>query len=204
MDPYDIFMLLVLAAALAWGAYKGFAWQVASLAAVVVSYLVALKFSDQLAPHLGETAPWNRFLAMLVLYLGTSLCIWIAFRFVSKSLDKMQLKSFDRQIGAIIGVAKGVLLCVVITFFAVTLSERSRTAVLESKSGYYISQLIDRTGPLMPPEVHEVLAPYLHELDERLDPAAEPEWTLEDTEQQIREELDRFGEVRDDLNRVLK
>ena len=37
------------------------AWQIASLASLVVSYFAALRFSAQLAPYFGEQAPLNRF-----------------------------------------------------------------------------------------------------------------------------------------------
>ena len=39
-----------------------------------------------------------------------------------RTIDRLKLKEFDRQIGAIFGLAKGVLWCAVITFFTVTLS----------------------------------------------------------------------------------
>jgi hypothetical protein len=55
---------------------------------------------------------------MLALYLATSLAVWLLFRLVAGIIDKVKLKDFDRQVGALIGVAKGVLLCLVITFFA--------------------------------------------------------------------------------------
>ena len=44
MQPYDIVMLIVLALAIVWGAWKGLAWQIASLASIVLSYMVALNF----------------------------------------------------------------------------------------------------------------------------------------------------------------
>ena len=73
MELYDIVMLVVLAGATIFGAMKGMAWQVASLASLVLSYFAALRFSDSLAPHFGDEAPWNRFVAMLVIYIAVSL-----------------------------------------------------------------------------------------------------------------------------------
>ena len=70
--------------------------------------------------------------------------------------------------GALFGAAKGVLLCVAITFFAVTLSAKARTAVLHSRSGHYIAVLLDRADAVMPKEIHEVLDPYLHKLEHEL------------------------------------
>lgn len=168
MQSYDLAMLAVLAVTTVFGAIKGFAWQVASLSSLVVSYLVALKFSDRLAPYISDQEPWNRFGAMLVLYLVTSLLIWIGFRAVSRAMNRVKLKEFDRQIGGLFGAAKGVLLCVAITFFAVTLSNNSRDMVLRSRSGYFIAVLINKADPIMPRELHEVLDPYLRELEQEL------------------------------------
>jgi membrane protein required for colicin V production len=168
VEIYDICMLVVLVAATLFGAWKGMAWQIASLASLALSYLVALKFSEQLAPTFGTQAPLNRFIAMAVLYAGTSFAVWFLFRIVAGFINRVRLREFDRQMGAVVGAAKGVLLCVAITFFAVTLSERARSAVLESRSGYMIAQLLDRAEGVMPRELHEVLDPYLHRLENEL------------------------------------
>ena len=169
MQPYDMFMLIVIVAATAFGAWKGLAWQLASLASIFLSYFMAHTFSGQFAQLVDASPPWNKFLAMLILFLGTSLAVWIAFRLVSGFIDRVKLKEFDRQIGALLGVAKGVLLCVIITLFAVTLSaENHRQQIMASRSGYYIALLLDRSHAVMPPEVHDVLEPYIHSLDQRL------------------------------------
>jgi membrane protein required for colicin V production len=178
MQAYDLFMLIVLGAAVAWGAWKGFAWQLASLASIVVSYFVALNFRQPLAQMIQTDPPWNMFLAMLILFLGTSLVVWMAFNFLSNLIEKVKLKEFDRQVGALFGLAKGVILCVLITLFAVTLLDRPRQqAICNSRSGFYIAQLLDRADAIMPQEVHKVLDPYIRELDENGNfPGDQPEW----------------------------
>ena len=121
MDMYDIFMLVVLAGATLFGAWKGVAWQLASLASLVASYLVALRWS--------EPSPIFRRRALCLepvrgdagLYAACSLVIWSLFRLVSTWINRVQLRDFDHQLGAVLGAAKGVLWCVVITFFAITL-----------------------------------------------------------------------------------
>jgi membrane protein required for colicin V production len=176
METYDILMIVVLVAATLFGAWKGLAWQIASLAAIVASYYVAFNFRDRLAEHIHTTPPWNVFLAMLLLYVGTSFVIWVAFRLVSGIIDRVKLKEFDRQIGALFGLAKGVLLCVIITLFAVTLAtEAQRQAIIRSKSGYYIAVLLDKSDPVLPKEVREVLHPYIHQLDGQIQKTALPE-----------------------------
>ncbi len=168
MQIYDILMLVVLVGGTLFGAWKGMAWQIASLCSFVVSYLVALSFATPLAPIFGDSEPWNRFVAMLVLYVATSMAIWLAFRLVASAIDRVKLKEFDRQIGALFGACKGVLFCIVITFFAVTLSTTAHETVLESQSGHYIAKFMDTAHPLVPDEVHQVLHPYFEKLEEKL------------------------------------
>ncbi len=170
MEWYDIAMLIVLVGTTLFGFAKGMAWQIASLASLIASYFLALRFSEPLASTgmFGDEAPWNRFVAMLAIYVATSLVIWLAFRFVAGWIDRVKLQEFDRQIGGLIGFAKGVLLCVAITFFAVTVVPTARDDVLRSRSGHYIALLIARADSVMPPEVHEVLNPYLDRLEDEL------------------------------------
>jgi membrane protein required for colicin V production len=163
-------MIAVLLGTTIFGFMKGMAWQIASLASLVASYFVALRFSEPLAATglFGSEEPWNRFLAMLVIYLVTSLAIWLAFRVVSGAIDRVRLQEFDKQIGGLFGLAKGILLCVAITFFAITLVPDMRETVLQSRSGHYVAVLIARADAVMPPEIHTIVDPYLNRLEEEL------------------------------------
>ncbi len=172
MQIYDIVMIGVLVGTTVFGTIKGLAWQVAAITSLVASYFVALRFSPVVAPYFGDHVPWNRFAAMALLYVVTGGIIWYLFRFVSDFMNRLKLREFDRQLGAIFGAAKGVAFCVVITFFAVTLSQRMRESVLESRSGHYIAVLLARADAVMPGELHQVLDPYLHKLEQELAPAA--------------------------------
>ena len=180
MAIYDIFMLIVLVATTLWGVWKGMAWQVAALASVLVSAAVAVHCSPAVAPWIpwvSAQEPWNRYLAMLVLYLVTAAAIWIVFHQVSNIIDRVQLKDFDRQLGAVFGLAKGILYCVVITFFAVTLSEPARQKVLQSHSGDLIARGIRNANPGLPADVRTYLGKYIDEFDAKLHapPTGEPQ-----------------------------
>lgn len=175
MQTYDMLIVLVLVAATLFGFWKGMAWQVASLASLVVSYFAALKFADQLAPMISNQAPWNKFVAMLAIYVGTSFVIWTAFRLVSGMIDRVKLDGFDHQMGALIGFAKGVLLSIAITFFAVTiLPQAQKDTIIASQTGEYIIRLLDKTHSIVPPEIHDVIHPYVEKIEERLDPNHQP------------------------------
>jgi membrane protein required for colicin V production len=168
LQPYDILMLAVLAATVLFGVWKGMAWQVASLASVLVSGAVAVHSSPLLAPWFGKQEPWNRLIAMLVLYVATAAAIWIVFRLVSGIINRVRLKEFDRQLGALFGLVKGALYCIIITFFAVTLSEPARQSVLESHSGDLIARGIQRANPVLPEDIRNYLGKYIDELDAKL------------------------------------
>ena len=72
MQGYDLFMIIILAAAVIWGAWKGLAWQVASLASVVLSYVAAMMFRQPVANFLSQQVelvpPLDTGLAMLILF----------------------------------------------------------------------------------------------------------------------------------------
>jgi membrane protein required for colicin V production len=166
MQAYDVLMVIVLMLAVLWGAWKGLAWQIASIASIGLSYFVALRLRLPVAGLIDATPPWNMFLAMLILFLGTALFVWIGFNVVSDFIERVKLKEFDKQLGAVFGAAKGALLCVLITLFSVALlGDAQRQAICNSKSGYYIAVFLDRTGMMIPHELHGVLAPYLDRLD---------------------------------------
>jgi membrane protein required for colicin V production len=170
MDWYDIAMLAVLGLATLMGAWKGMAWQLASLGSLVLSYFLALRFSSQLAPIFGTSAPWNRFVAMLVIYLVTSLVVWLMFRVVARFMDRIKLRDFDHQVGALFGFVKGVLLCLAVTFFALGLSDALREHILTTRSGHYMALFLNKAEAIMPPEIHQVLDPYVNKLEQRLNP----------------------------------
>ncbi len=169
MQAYDLFMLIVIGMATIFGAIKGFAWQVASLASVIVSYIVAYRFRFEVGEMISAKPPWNQFLAMLILYVGTSFVIWVGFRLLSGAIDRVRLKEFDRHLGAGFGLAKGMLYCLLITMFAMSLlGPNQQAAICQSRSGYYISAALDRGVGILPKEIHDVVGPYLSGLDEKL------------------------------------
>lgn len=170
MQTYDLFMLIVLAGATIFGAIKGFAWQVASLASIIVSYIVALTFRGQVASMINAQEPWNMFISMLLLYSGSSFVIWMVFRMVSTSIDKIKLRDFDRQLGAGLGLLKGALLCLLITMFAMSLSPQAqKQRIANSRSGYYISRILASSEGVLPSEVKGVVGPYITGIEQSLE-----------------------------------
>jgi membrane protein required for colicin V production len=162
MPIYDVGMLIVLGIAIWFGYRKGLAWQIASLAAVIVSYIVAVNFREPVSQFIQAEAPWNRIGAMLILFLGTSLLIWTVYAQVNKSLKQAELKGFDRQMGALLGALKGAILCMVITMFAVSLmGDKAHQAVHTSTIGPYVEKGIWTLSDIVPAEIAKYVDPHV-------------------------------------------
>ncbi len=162
MAFYDIVMLVVVVAAVWFGWWKGLAWQIASVAAIIVSYIVAVNFREPVSQYISADEPWNRIGAMLILFLGTSLVIWTIYASISKSLKKMELKGFDHQAGALSGAVKGALLCMIITMFSVSLlGEKAHDAIHNSRSGRYVVTGITKVSAIVPGELAKYIQPHV-------------------------------------------
>ncbi len=165
MSFYDIIMLIVLGGAVFFGWWKGFSWQVASFASIILSYFVACNFHGMVTPLLDIGSPQDKFVAMLILFLGTSAVVWITFGYIKNSIEKLRLKGFDHQVGALLGAIKGAVLCMLITLFSVTLIPDS---VIQSRSGNFIARSINQIFMIVPDEIHAYLEPRLNKLNEEM------------------------------------
>ena len=175
IEGYDLVMLGILAAAAVLGYFKGMVWQLAWIAGIAASAVVALRFGGPLAPFFGSQAPWNRLTAMLALYVLTSLAVWLVFSVISGLIKTVQLSSFDHQLGLLLGMAKGALLCIVVTFFAVTLAPGYRDQIVGSQSGRIVAELIIRADQILPPDVVETMRPFVQRFEDELrKPAGAP------------------------------
>ena len=167
MGIYDLLMLAVMVGCIMFGLWKGFAWQVASIAAIFVSYFVAMIFRGPLSGYISVSEPWNRFAAMLILFLATSLIIWMAYGYIKKTIKRLRLRGFDTQAGAILGAFKGIILCMLVTLFSVTLfGERVRQGVVNSRSGGYFAAAINKTDAFVPREIHALLDPHIQNFNQ--------------------------------------
>ena len=179
MESYDVVMFVIVGIMILVGAWKGLAWQIAIVASIIVSFWVAISFEKSLADLLPVIdAPWNSYIAMILLYLGTSLGIWFLFACSARFIEKLELKGFERQMGAIIGVVNGILVCCVLTIFASMCgNEKLDTSLTRSKSAPYINHVLNQIRPLIPEKYSETVNPHFDHLQEILDrePMAEVE-----------------------------
>ena len=162
---YDLLVLAILVIAVIRGAMKGFVWQLAVIGALVSFFLFAETASLAIAPLIDVEPPLNRWIAMLIIYLALSFVAFRVARGLRSWIEKAKFQEYDRHLGALFGLVKGVTFALVLTFFVVTISESQREKILHSYSGHAAALIMDRLHPVMPEELHDVLEPYIHQLD---------------------------------------
>ena len=87
------------------------------------------------------------------------------FAFCAKQIDKYEMKTFDRQTGALLGIVNGVLLCTILTMCAIAFGgENMHNRIAQSKSGPYVSRVLDIVEPIIPEDLQDSLNDYLQQL----------------------------------------
>ena len=162
---YDLIVLAILVFSAIRGAIKGLVWQLAIIATLVLCFAFSGTGSVLIAPKIPLDPPLNRWVAMLVLYIVLSFAAFGVARLLHGWIEKMKFKEYDRHLGFLFGLIKGITFCLVLTFFIVTLSEGQRGNVMASYSGRAAAIIMDRLHPVMPQELHDVIEPYIHQLD---------------------------------------
>lgn len=163
MTLYDAAMIGAVILGMIWGAWRGITWQVASIASLVVGYLVASPASAQLASHFPGEPVVARSLALMAVYAAVSGGIFLAAWIVRATLRRLRFEAYDRHLGMILGGLEGALLGIVATLFVVSLAPQTREPIFASPSGRLVGHVMDAIGPALPGEVRQVLTPFWSE-----------------------------------------
>ena len=156
----DLAMLALLALSALVGLWRGFTYELLSLAGLFVAYFAARWIEPELAPHLpiGEAGSMlNRGLAFATAFLLVLIVWGLVARVVSRLVRATPLRPVDRLLGALFGIARGVLvLLVVATLVAYSPAARSQVW-RESVGAAWVDALLRALLPLVPAEA----APWL-------------------------------------------
>jgi len=119
MTQVDTLILAVIAISSAFGVWRGFIKETLSLLSWIAALLVSRVYSESLAGMLGNLIdnPSVRYvtafsvLFVIIIMLGAALN-----HFMSKLLVVTGLKTLDRLLGAVFGVARGTVIVLVVLF----------------------------------------------------------------------------------------
>ena len=160
LTTYDAAMAGVVVLGMIWGAWRGVTWQLASLASMVLGYVVSHQFSPQLAPHMPGDPVVARALAMMLLYAAVSGGIFLFAWAIRGVLRKIKFEAFDRHLGMLLGGMEGAMLGILATFFVVSLAPSTRDQIFSTPSGKLVANIMDAVGPVLPSEIRDDLAPF--------------------------------------------
>ncbi len=170
---YDIVILAILVYATWQGAQRGLVTQLAWIAALILCFKFADKLAPMIEPQINVDQPLRHWIAMLVLYVGFSLGSFMAAGILNSWMEKAKFKDFDRHLGALLGFLKGVVIGLVVTFFAVTVFDSLKAAVLVSYSGRGACWILDTVKPITPDYFPAYLQNALTDLEKGLSPIHE-------------------------------
>jgi len=172
---YDLVVVGVIGLACLHGAWKGLAWQMAGILSLLAGFAVSLPLSAPLAPFFGSTPPLNRFVAAAVLYALVSLGIYLAAFWYREAIQKWKLDNWDRHLGGVLGALKGFLLCLALTFFAITLFSGLREPILSRPTGKLMAYTMHAVHPVWPTGFHTIIHSYIeHETEPDEKPSSAP------------------------------
>ncbi|MCA9073416.1 MAG: CvpA family protein [Planctomycetaceae bacterium] len=162
---YDFFVAAVLIVSMVRGAMRGVIWQLAGIVGLVLCLVFAETISAAFGPHVGLAEPLNHWVVMFGAYLVFSFISFGFARMIHSWLEQAKMTEFDRHLGTVFGLLKGIAFCLVLTFFIVTLSDDARAMLKHSRSGRAAAIIMDRLHPIMPEKIRASLDKYIHQLD---------------------------------------
>jgi len=153
MTWLDYGVILVLAASIAWGAWRGLVHEVLSLAGWIMAFLAA----NLLATPLSETFPANmrpefRVVGAFVLvFVATLVLTTLLTALVTKFIRVSVLQSLDRWLGALFGLLRGLLIVVAFAVVAGLTPLPRMPDWTNSATGYSLAQTAIQLKQWLPP-----------------------------------------------------
>ena len=120
MNLLDFLLLIPVVWLCIRGFGKGLILELATLAGLALGILAAYFFADELESLLkdyfsfGSTAP--KVVAYIIIFLLVMLVVYLIGKIVEKSADLVALGWLNKILGAIVGIAKGILLVCIVLF----------------------------------------------------------------------------------------
>lgn len=150
------------------GIARGFVRELLRLCAWLGGLWLGRRYEGELAPFLrqhmdGLQPPLDSVVAYFVIVGAVLIACWFVLRVFQNGLKRLQLQSYDRLFGAVIGAAKGLLL---VAFAVLALShlpgfESTKAAVKKSEAARFTDALVKHVEPLFPASVRDDFRAFL-------------------------------------------
>ncbi len=149
MNPFDIIVLVILVLSAFWGGMRGVVSQIATIASWGLSWFFTARYYTVVG-RIFSNSESQTLSAVVLTFALCVILLTLIFNFLKRAISLAGLGEFDRQMGALFGIFKGALFCMLIAFFAVLASDKSREIVNSSKTGPVIIALVNRVEVYFP------------------------------------------------------
>ncbi|MDO5308495.1 MAG: CvpA family protein [Planctomycetia bacterium] len=149
INPFDTLALVIIVATTFWGGMRGVITQLSSIFTWIIAWYVASHHYGVVASFLSSSTAKTP-IATSITFILTVILLSIVTRVIKNGVSLVGLKEFDRQMGALLGMVKGVLFCMILVFFAVILSPQAKELITGSTSGGYFITLIGKVENYLP------------------------------------------------------
>lgn len=180
------FVMLIGMLFLAWrGFSRGIISQVAAVLGIGVGWIMAMRLSPLMAAKLPIGEPTNHYVALALLFCIGVVVVHFAAWFLQRIFHLVYLRWLDHVLGTILGIVKGVLICLTVTFVAVLISDKTAQWVTHSQIGGSCIVIISSMKQMMPPDVNEQIQRQLAKFTQKIE---ESDWTPPEWSQEINAE----------------
>ena len=121
MTAFDLIVIGVVGASMLFAYVSGFVRVIASLAAWIIAFVVAIRFSEPVGailPDFGSSPAARHIAAFALVMIAVLIVGGLLGMLVSRLVRAAGLGAVDRMLGALLGLARGVLIVVVLVLLA--------------------------------------------------------------------------------------
>lgn len=150
----DWLLLGVLMASLVLGFWRGLVHEVLSLAGWVAGFIVAQWLAADVVGFLpfvqGAPASVQYAVAFVVVFVATLFAAGILSWLIKKLIDSVGLRTVDRSLGAVFGLARGVVVLLAVTVLLQLLGMTSEPWWQEAAGPVWLETALQGLKPLLP------------------------------------------------------
>jgi membrane protein required for colicin V production len=151
----DLAMLGVIALSALVGGVRGFTFEVLSLLGWVAAWFAGVWLGPWLAPHLSlgsPGSPLNGIAAFACAFIVVLVLWGFGARAISALVGKSLLRPLDRSLGAVFGLARGVLVLLALAMVIAYTPAATSAPWRESKGAVWLNAIVRELLPSLVPE----------------------------------------------------
>ena len=157
----DWILLGVLLVSMMVGFWRGLVYEVLSLAGWVAAFILAQWLASDVVAWLpflkGAAEPVQYAIAFVVVFVATLFAAGLVSLLIKKLVETVGLRPVDRSLGALFGLARGMVLLLALTVVIQLTGFSTESWWKNAQGPVWLNASLGRLKPLLPPSFAEVL-----------------------------------------------